>query len=213
MTAGSSAAITDASGNQWTITNGGQVAVNGSADTATAHVAELAYVNGEVWQESNNLWWGKTSPTAAWSPTNGTASSPLPAQGAIATNSTNTTVDQSGISVAATSGTNMMFISGSNDTVDLSGGTHTVTDTGSGNTYILPAAGSGTVSFTNDILTEGDTLNLKTALAATDWNGAASTLSNYLKVSNSSQGAVVSIAPTSGGAAAGIRDHRRGEQR
>ncbi len=78
--AGSSSAIVDASGNQWTITSGGQVAVNGTADTTTGNVIELAYVNGEVWQESaSDLWWGKTSPTAAWSPAAGTATSPLPA--------------------------------------------------------------------------------------------------------------------------------------
>jgi Cellulase (glycosyl hydrolase family 5) len=50
--AGSTAAITDASGNLWTITSGGQVAVNGAADTTTANVVEIAYVNGVVWQEN-----------------------------------------------------------------------------------------------------------------------------------------------------------------
>jgi hypothetical protein len=94
-----------------------------------------------------------------------------------------------------------MFISGSNDIVDLSGGTNTVSDTGSGNTYILPAAGNGTANFTSDILNSGDTLDLKTALAATNWNGSASTLSNYLTVTDSSQGAAVSMSSTSGGAA------------
>jgi hypothetical protein len=57
---------TDASGNQWTITSGGQVAVNGSVDGVTSSVTELAYVNGTVWQETSyGLWWGKTSPTAS----------------------------------------------------------------------------------------------------------------------------------------------------
>ena len=40
---------------------------------------ELAYVNGTVWQENSaNLWWGKTTPGAPWSPGAGTAASPLP---------------------------------------------------------------------------------------------------------------------------------------
>jgi hypothetical protein len=77
--AGSTAAITDAAGNKWTITSGGQIAVNGVVDPVTYRVTELAYVNGVVWQEDfANLWWGKTSPDAAWMPTAGTSTSPLP---------------------------------------------------------------------------------------------------------------------------------------
>ncbi|MFL5257386.1 MAG: hypothetical protein ACJ8AI_31815 [Rhodopila sp.] len=78
--AGSTAAIVDAAGNKWTITSAGQVAVNGTADTTTANVAELAYVDGKVWQEnSSSLWWAKASPADAWGPAAGTATSPLPA--------------------------------------------------------------------------------------------------------------------------------------
>src|ERR1700742_1139409 len=77
---GTAGSITDARGNKWTITAGGQVAVNGVADTTTKGVVELAYVNGTIWQENNsNLWWGETKPNASWAPTMGTATSPLPA--------------------------------------------------------------------------------------------------------------------------------------
>jgi predicted pyridoxine 5'-phosphate oxidase superfamily flavin-nucleotide-binding protein len=80
--AGSTAAITDASLSRWTINNNGQVAVNGTADTSTAGVIELAYVNGTVWQENgNHLWWGKSQPNASWAPAPGTATSPLPGSG------------------------------------------------------------------------------------------------------------------------------------
>jgi hypothetical protein len=305
--AGSAAAITDSSGNAWTITSGGQVAINGAADTTTGNVTELAYVNGEVWQENTGgWWWGKTSPTAAWSPGAGTMTSPLPvtptptptatptptpsptasaipteltptsggtltdaagnrwtltSAGAvdedanavpggsgtaaialddnvlygqdttskswytysttsqswtssaapvlsstvtIAANQTSTTVGGNAVSVNATSGNHMVFISGTGDTVSLSGGTDTVTDTGSSNTYVLPAAGKGYDTFTNNVLTSTDNLDLRTALAATNWNGSATTLSTYLTVTNSSHGAVLSIAPTSGGTATGI---------
>lgn len=76
---GSSGTITDAAGDVWSITSTGQVAVNGVTDQTTANVLELAYVNGEVWQKnSSDLWWGKTSPTAAWDPPYGTAVPPLP---------------------------------------------------------------------------------------------------------------------------------------
>jgi lysophospholipase L1-like esterase len=440
--AGSTSAITDASGNKWTITSAGLVAVNGTPDTTTSGVIELAYVNGTIWQENNNgLWWGETKPNAAWAPEAGTATSPLratatptptpaptpttlklmplgdsivegvvpggwraplyadltsegynvqmvgdqnsnpggglpsnedndeaiggvtseqvqsyidqnnilatytpnvivlscggndmygvegdtpqqayasmvslctdimsklpnvklivgtlpPVQGdpgtnnstelgqfnlllpgltsispnisvvnvngavnlatdigpdgihpnvmgnsviagvfntgveavvaptvsamqsdavaaptvtnstiTIAAGTTSATVSQSDVTVAAASGTHMMFIQGSGDTVSLSGGTNTVSDTGSANTYVLPAAGNGSADFTSNILDSGDTLDLKTALAATNWAGTAGTLANYLQVTDSSNGAVLSIAPTSGGAAMAI---------
>jgi hypothetical protein len=203
--AGSAAAITDASGNTWTITSGGQVAVNGVADTTTANVTELAYVGKEVWQENTaNLWWGKTSPTAAWSPAAGTATSPLPAAITIASATTSSTVTQSQVSVVATAGTHLVFIKGSGDIVSLTGGADTITDTGSNNTYILPAAGKGSDAFTSNILTIGDTLDLKPALAATNWNGSASTLSQYLTVTDTTKGATLSIAATSGGTGVAI---------
>jgi hypothetical protein len=73
-----SGAISDAQGNVWTITSNGKVAVNGIPDTTTTNVVELAYVNGVVWYENvNGLWWYKTTPSDTWSPTGGTANSPL----------------------------------------------------------------------------------------------------------------------------------------
>ena len=75
---GSTAAITDAAGNLWTITAGGQVAVGGVADTTTGAVTEIAYVNGVIWQENASAnWYSKTSPAAPWSAA--TTVSPLPA--------------------------------------------------------------------------------------------------------------------------------------
>jgi hypothetical protein len=71
-------------------------------------------------------------------------------------------------------------------------------------TYVIPAAGNGVEAFTSNILALGDTLNLTTALAATNWNGSASTLSNYLKVTDSTQGATLSISATSGGSGVAI---------
>lgn len=203
--AGSTAGITDASGNDWTITSAGQVAVNGVADMTTANVTELAYVDDKIWQENTGgLWWSKTSPGASWTPETKASTSPLPASITIAPGSTSDTVSQSQVSVVATSGIPMLFLSGSGDIVSLSGGASTITDTGTGNTYILPAAGHGSDTFTSNILAAGDTLDLKTALAATNWNGMTSTLSHYLTVTDSAQGARLSIAPTSGGAGVAI---------
>lgn len=79
---GSSAAITDAAGNLWTLSAAGVIAVNGAPDTSTHLVSQIAYVGALVWQNSTgfkglNLWWSKASPTAAWLPNAGTAVSPL----------------------------------------------------------------------------------------------------------------------------------------
>jgi hypothetical protein len=98
----------------------------------------------------------------------------------------------------------MVFISGTGDRVNLAGGTNTISDTGKSNTYVIPAAGKGYDNFASNILNIGDTLDLRTALAATNWTGTTTTLAKYLSVVDNSQGAVLSIAPTSGGAGVAI---------
>jgi len=53
------------------------VTVNGKVDNTTWHVAQIAYVNGVIWQENvDKDWWSKTSPAAVWSPPNGTTVNP-----------------------------------------------------------------------------------------------------------------------------------------
>ena len=108
------------------------------------------------------------------------------------------------VSVNATAGNHMIFASGSGDTLNLSGGTETLTDTGGKNTYVLPTAGNGCDLFTDNVLDLGDTLDLRPTLAATNWNGAALTLANYLTLTNSAQGATLSISATSGRAGTAI---------
>ena len=69
--------IVDNSGNKWSIV-GGQVAVDGNVDPATANVTNLAFVNGKVWQENaSGLWWSKTTPAGTWSPDPGTRIDPV----------------------------------------------------------------------------------------------------------------------------------------
>jgi ribosomal protein S11 len=147
------------------------------------------------------------APVAAAATTNAVAS-PVAAPVSIAASQASVTISQNQASVTATGGNHMLFISGTGDSVNLTGGTDTITDTGSANTYILPAAGNGYDTFTGtaaaNILTNGDTLDLRPALAATNWNGAASTLPGYLTVADTAAGAVVSVAPTSGGAGVAI---------
>jgi hypothetical protein len=96
IVAPTTAVLTDAAGNTWgisggtaVINGGGQVLINGVADTSTSNVIQLAYVNGLIWQESSTSfagdptpgtprWWSKASPAAPWSPAQGTTVSPLP---------------------------------------------------------------------------------------------------------------------------------------
>ena len=71
-----SGSFTDNAGLRWTVTAGGQVAVNGVVDATTSNVIRMAWVNGVIWQENASLnWYSKTSAGAAWSA--GTTTSPL----------------------------------------------------------------------------------------------------------------------------------------
>jgi hypothetical protein len=114
------------------------------------------------------------------------------------------TVSQAQVSVIATAGSHMVYIGGWGNNVSLSGGNDTITENGSGTTYVLPAAGQGTDTFTDNILNLNDTLDLRPALAATGWNGDSSILWQYLQVNNSSQGTTVSISPNAYGSATAI---------
>ena len=74
---GPAVSIVDANGNAWRIANG-QVLVNGTVDPTTANVVELAYENGQIWQEnSQGLWWSKVSPGDMWGPPGGTTVNPV----------------------------------------------------------------------------------------------------------------------------------------
>jgi hypothetical protein len=210
--AGSTDAITDASGNLWTITGGAQIAVNGVTDAVTAEVTRLAYVDGTIWQENTaGNWYGETRPDDSWSAA--TTTSPLPA----APSSPPTTTPSPAVihvpahkvhfSVAATSaiinatrGNHLFFISGSNDTFNLGGGAETITDSGEGgNTFNLPAAGNGSAVFNAAVLTDGDVFNLKAALAETAWTGSPSTLSSFLHTEQVGANTELLVSEQSGG--------------
>jgi len=109
---------------------------------------------------------------------------------------TGATVSQSDLASYTISDTGMALIAGPNDPADGTAGTGAG---GGGAIYVLPAAGAAPVSFADDILNAGATLDLTGALAATDWNGAGSTLPDFLTVTDTSAGAVISIATSAGG--------------
>jgi hypothetical protein len=204
--AGSTAAITDASGNLWTITSGGQVAVNGAADTTTAHVVEIAYVNGVVWQENaSNLWWSKTSPTAAWGPTMGTSASPLPPTTATIAlrlsedtyqGDAQFTVQVDGVQVGGTMTASALHSSGDDNVFVLTGswaiGSHSVaisflndlyggTAATDRNLYVDSVAYNGTtISGTSSTLYSNGTSTFSVGSAAATMAGPADTLTLHL---------------------------------
>ena len=189
--------VQDAAGNIWTLTSSGSVKENGTAVPGGSGTAELTLVNNVVYAEDagGTGWYTYSTATQSFTP----AAAPT-----ISITQTGEVVSLSNVSISANTGNNIVFITGSNDTVSLSGGTDTITDSGTSNTYIIPAAGTGYDAFTNNILTAGDTLDLRTALAATRWTGRTASLSQYLSGADTSTGAVLSISPTRGGEAVGI---------
>ena len=170
----------------------GTAVPDGSGTAALAIAGNVVYGQDAVSKD----WFTYSLSTRSWS---SSAAPPTTPTVTLSATQASGTISQSTVSIVATSGNHMVFISGSGDTVNLSGGINTITDTGNGNTYVIPAAGKGSDIFTSNILTAGDTLDLRTALAATNWNGSTAALSSYLSVFSSSQGAVLSIASTSGG--------------
>jgi hypothetical protein len=195
--AGSSAAITDASGNAWTITSGGQIAVNGTVDSITSGVTQLVYVNSTIWQENTwKNWYGESKPNDSWS----SATTTSPVAEAVAASQATVPVGFINGTVNATSGSHAFFITGSSDTLNLSGGTETITDSGKGgNTFNLPKAGGGSAIFNATTLTDGDVFGLKTALAATGWTGSTSTLSSFLHVVNVGATTELTVSAAAGG--------------
>ncbi len=83
--------------------------------------------------------------------------------------------------IDATAGNHMVLISGNHDSFNLSRGVETIVDNGGGgNIFHLPAAGMGSAAFNASALTKGDVFDLKTVLAATQWNGSTRALGSYL---------------------------------
>lgn len=69
--------IVDAHGTFWSII-GDQVAADGIVDASTNRVAQLAYANGQIWQENTDrLWWSKNTSLNTWEPPGGTPKSPV----------------------------------------------------------------------------------------------------------------------------------------
>lgn len=161
-------------------------AIAWSWDTGTASSLSDGYGNLTGYGQQVAQWIagsGNTGSAASEPPSNAVVSQIDPSQGS------------SGIT----------FINSTGNTIDLSSGNATVTDNAGGNTFILPSAWNGAVDFTGGVLDAGDTLDLRNALSATDWDGSADTIGNYVSVGSDASGdAVVSVSDTAWGAASAI---------
>jgi hypothetical protein len=113
---------------------------------------------------------------------------------------TKATIDQSNVTING-SGNHLLFINGSSDRVELSGGRERIHDNGSDNTIAFPGIGDGHHTIYGDVFNNGDTFDLHALMASTDWNGAASGIGSYLKMGTnwSGENSVLYARATPGG--------------
>lgn len=106
------------------------------------------------------------------------------------TGGTETVTVSLGMNIITTgAGNDSISFSGSGNTINAGGGSNILQDSGSGNDLVLPAAGGGSDTIYGAVFSNGDTLDLRQLLAATNWNGQTSTLSEYLHMTTSGHSA------------------------
>ena len=79
-------------------------------------------------------------------------------------------------------------------------GTKLITGDPGNETFVLPIAGQGLNNISGFTEWNRDVLDLRPALARTNWDQRAATLGNYLKVTDSAGSATLAIAATGSGA-------------
>jgi hypothetical protein len=123
----------------------------------------------------------------------------------IATGTGNTVTGGTGnSSISEMTGNATITLGNGNDTVSgannaITVGTDTLTDTGTNNTIAVPLAGQGLDTINGSVLSNGDTFDLRSALAATTGDQQPSDIGNYLTLGTSGSNALVQISVTSGG--------------
>jgi Ca2+-binding RTX toxin-like protein len=112
-------------------------------------------------------------------------------------------VEQGDATVTTGSGNDTIILHGYSNLVNAGGGMNFITGGTGLDTFVLPTAtgaGAGMDTISNFTLSNGDVLNLASALLTAGWNSNLSTLGNYLKVSESGGNGIIQIA-TGGGSA------------
>jgi hypothetical protein len=208
--------LTDGAGNAWTISNG-IVDENGTAAGYSANVTQLAYANGDVYQQNAaGNWWEWSNNT--WGTGPGTATSPVPTTAAATTPDTISvstggatqavagltgTVDGDTFSLTATGvtqatlGANPSFIAFTGSSgVSVTGGTSgaIVTATTGTNTF---TAGAGMLAVTGGTGADSYVFGAGAGfLAVTDF---ASAKGDTLSIASSLQGSMTTASDGSGG--------------
>ena len=108
-----------------------------------------------------------------------------------------------GAHITTGSGNDTIRIAGTGSVVNAGGGANRIEDSGSGNTFVLPDAGSGSDDIYGYVLSTGDLFDLRGALQAAGWNGAQSSLGNYLHTASANGGADTNILVAAGGTGSG----------
>jgi hypothetical protein len=104
-----------------------------------------------------------------------------------------------GSNVITTGGANdHITFAGSNNIINAGSGINSLTDEGTDNTIILPGTGQNNDNIYGNVLTNGDTLDFRSALLGTNWDGLTSDVGNYLHVTQYDGDAIVSLSKTSG---------------
>ena len=105
---------------------------------------------------------------------------------------------QGGSAVNLSGGNDYVRMAGTGSVIDLKGPTNQIDESGSSNTIVLEPTALDTV-FGNVI--SNDTFDLRPLLAATNWNGDKSILSQYISVASSDNNSVVAMSATANGSA------------
>ena len=95
--------------------------------------------------------------------------------------------------IIAGSGTAKITSVGQHDTIDLTHGSSTLIAQGSNTTLILAASGLTPAQIFGNVTASGDTFDLRTTLAATNWDGRQNTLAKYLSVSSVGDTSIIAI--------------------
>ena len=118
---------------------------------------------------------------------------------------TNTVSGTQGMAFITTgAGNDTIAVAGSGNTINAGAGQNTIAGGTGNDILVLPAAGGGFDRIAGFTESNGDVLDLRAGLMPTKWNGQASTLGNYLKVTDSGGNKNLAIAPTGSGSSTAI---------
>jgi hypothetical protein len=106
--------------------------------------------------------------------------------------------------IATGSGNDTLSVQGLHNTIDAGGGQNTISGINAFSTYVLNGPGHGFDTISDFSPYVGNKLDLTSALAATNWNGKASTLGGYISVTDTGGNATIAISTTSGGTGVGV---------